>query len=51
MLVSLLIDESVIKALSGNPDAMDLIAKIERHLNEVQKQLLPYDYMYKYICI
>jgi hypothetical protein len=33
------IDESVIKALSGNPDAMDIIAKIERHLNEVTKNV------------
>ena len=51
-MVSLFVDESVIKALSGNPDAMDLIAKIERHLNEVRKILVTYVGLYVcvYVC-
>ena len=50
ILVSLFVDESVIKALSGNPDAMDLIAKIERHLNEVRKILFTMYVCMCYVC-
>eukprot|EP01035_Chromulina_nebulosa_P023525 gene23525-30496_t len=51
-------DESVIKALSGNPDAMDLIAKIERHLNEAlirvtaaSNETIQDGYLYYYACL